>query len=98
MQLRVKLFCRTPRPTKIENLSVNSLQNCAFCDRIRRQNLHEELESPECVLDNRLIGIRRAEHGVEHMAAVRMDAGSVVRTGDHAENDTRVIASADVLR
>ena len=32
------------------------------------------------------------------MAAVRMDAGSVVRTGDHAENDTRVIASADVLR
>ena len=27
-----------------------------------------------------------------------MDAGSVVRTGDHAENDTRVIASADVLR
>ena len=32
------------------------------------------------------------------MAAVRMDAGSVVRTGDHAENDTRAIASADVLR
>ena len=32
------------------------------------------------------------------MAAVRMDAGSVVRTGDHAENDTRTIASADVLR
>ena len=32
------------------------------------------------------------------MAAVRMDAGSVVRTGDHAENDTRAIASAYVLR
>ena len=63
----------------------NRLNDAAFDFCIRCQNLHEELEPPECILDNRLIGIRRAEHGMEHMAAVRMDAGSVVRTGDHAE-------------
>lgn len=43
-------------------------------------------------------GIRRSEHRIEHVAAVLVDAGAVVRARNHAENDAGIVAAADVVR
>ena len=48
--------------------------------------------------DDARFGIRRSEHRIEHVAAVLVDAGAVVRARNHAENDAGIVAAADVVR
>ena len=59
---------------------------------------NEAGERFERVLDDRRGGIGRAEDRVEHMTAVWMDTGAAVRACDHAEDDARLVAAADIVR
>ena len=74
------------------------LQQGGFDLRRRREHLNVRHYLVQRGLDEHGRVVRRAEHRVEDVPAVRMDTGAFVRACNHAENDARSVPAAHVVR